>query len=78
MSKSRLTVQDFKHKGPCEDIVHCPTPSMATNSAFDAFMVLKGYNMRAFDVVSAFPRAEEQNEIICVNCISDKQATITT
>ena len=62
MTKSRLTIRDFKVFGDQGEIVHCPTPSFATHRAFEARAVERNEPVAYFDVVSAFPRALESRD----------------
>ena len=66
LSKSRITVQDLKKFGDATGITNCPTPSAATNAFLEALCAIKGYSMAGFDIVSAFPHAEESSELIIV------------
>ena len=60
-AKSRLTVKDLRRFGTEEQIT-CPTPTHMSNALFDYLVVYFNLEMYSFDVVSAFPHAEEQNE----------------
>ena len=59
--KARLTAADKKEYGAADDLVHCPTPSAATNAAIEILATVKGYCFRCFDVTSAFPHADVVN-----------------
>ena len=59
--KARLTAADKKEYGAADDLVHCPTPSAATNAALEVLATVKNYCFRCFDVTSAFPHAEVVN-----------------
>jgi hypothetical protein len=45
------------------EITHSPTPSSLTNRAFEFRAVYKKYNIVRYDVVSAFPHAEEKRDV---------------
>ena len=62
-AKSRLTVRDLRRFGTEEQIT-CPTPTHTSNALFDYLVAALNLELVTFDVVSAFPHAEEQNEKI--------------
>ena len=59
MSKSRITVQDLKKFGEATGLTNCPTPSASTNALLEALCTIRGHSMAGFDIVSAFPHADE-------------------
>ena len=66
MSKSRITVQDLKKFGEATGLTNCPTPSASTNALLEALCTIRGHSMAGFDIVSAFPHADESSEWIVV------------
>jgi len=62
-NESRLTVKDLRRYGTAEQIT-CPTPSHTSNAFFDYIVVVFDLELCIFDVVSAFPHAEEQSSNI--------------
>ena len=66
LAKSRLTVRDLKAFGRTDEITFCPTPSAFTNAALEWKAVEERLPMLCFDVVSAFPHADEALDTIMV------------
>ncbi len=69
--KSRVVVQDLKvfakHKElTTTPIVHSPTPRAVEHGIFDAYVAYNEYKAVYYDVVSAFPHAEEREDNIFV------------
>ena len=62
--KSRLTLQDRRSFGDSEEITRCPTPSSQTNNLMEFLAIYFAVPMWCFDVVSAFPHADESSEMI--------------
>ena len=65
-TKSRLTVQDRKADGATEEYVNVPVPAPQTNAIMELLCVVRGWAMYHFDVVSAFPHAQEVRDDIFV------------
>ena len=64
--KARWAVADRRTDGPCEDIVHCPAPAPESNKVVQVVALLRQWPVYCFDVVSAFPHAEENDPSVYV------------
>ena len=66
--KSRLTVADKRTYGNLDVnmLIHCPTPTSAATQILLGLASLYDYSVKTFDVVSAFPHAEETDQIYVV------------
>ena len=66
--KSRLTCQDLKcfdgKKDTTGRVIHCPTPHPISHGLFQAIAIHRGHYTTYFDVVSAFPHADETDDEI--------------
>ena len=57
--KSRLTLQDRKSYGSTTETTNCPKPTAQTNALMEFMAIYFQVPMWCFDVVSAFPHADE-------------------
>ena len=63
-SKARLAMRDLKARSDAStDSIHCPTPSAVANNIFEFKAAYFDMPMVVFDVVSAFPHANETERI---------------